>query len=241
MVDRIEELLAGLETEDDEDREDVPVLETAALPASPRGDGEKDGDGTEEAVENLELPPVELGERGGGRFAGEIAAERPGQDAGPGEPGMAGDAADSLWKPGPVWTVRRDAAEMESLSESAPRGRTAEAPQMARDAGTALAEDGEWAVPAAALAGVEWAARARPVLPGPGDAGGAAPERAGLDGLYRQTVRAVWPAAPALPQEAAGRAVRAREPEGGLAAAVDELDRAVRRDSRRYDGGMSIF
>ena len=63
----------------------------------------------------------------------------------------------------------------------------------------------------------------------------------GLEGLYRQTVRAVHPAPQALPVEQAGRTVRAEEPGRTAALTVDELDRAVRRDSRRYDGGMTIF
>ncbi len=63
----------------------------------------------------------------------------------------------------------------------------------------------------------------------------------GLEGLYRQTVRAVRPAPQALPVEQAGRTVRAEEPGRTAALTVDELDRAVRRDSRRYDGGMNIF
>lgn len=63
----------------------------------------------------------------------------------------------------------------------------------------------------------------------------------GLEGLYRQTVRAVRPAPQALPVEQAGRTVRAEEPGRTAALTVDELDRAVRRDSRRYDGGMTIF
>lgn len=63
----------------------------------------------------------------------------------------------------------------------------------------------------------------------------------GLDRLYRQAVGAARPAAPALPPERAGRTVRAEEPGSAASLAVDELDRAVRRDSRRYDGGMSIY
>ena len=67
--------------------------------------------------------------------------------------------------------------------------------------------------------------------------------RSGLEGLYRQTVRAVRPAAPvqAPGGEPSGRTLRAGEPGRTAALTVDELDRAVRRDSRRYDGGMTIF
>lgn len=63
----------------------------------------------------------------------------------------------------------------------------------------------------------------------------------GLEWLYRQTVRAGRPAPQALPIEQAGRTVRAEEPGRTAALTVDELDRAVRRDSRRYDGGMTLF
>ena len=69
---------------------------------------------------------------------------------------------------------------------------------------------------------------------------GTAAER-GLEGLYRRTAQASRPAAQSLPVEQAGRTLRAEEPGRAAALTVDELDRAVRRDSRRYDGGMSIF
>lgn len=63
----------------------------------------------------------------------------------------------------------------------------------------------------------------------------------GLEGLYRQAARAARPAAqaPAAPRQ--GQAVRLGEPETPRQLTVDELDRAVRRDSRRYDGGLDIF
>lgn len=69
---------------------------------------------------------------------------------------------------------------------------------------------------------------------------GTAAER-GLEGLYRRTAQASRPTAQSLPVEQAGRTLRAEEPGRAAALTVDELDRAVRRDSRRYDGGMSIF
>lgn len=272
MVDRIEELLEGLAAEDDEGQEDALALGTAAVPASPRGGGEEAGAG-EAAAAETGLPPVETGERGGGRTAGEIAAEGPGLIAGEGaeeRPGMAaggsaagrpgseaGDAAQALQKDGLVWTVRT-AAEMDAAQGLALKKRMEqrpEDPQTARDGGTAAAdalrtvrdggaaafEAGGRTVFTAARAGAEWAAQMRTAGPVPEGARGAAPDRAGLEGLYRQTVRAVWPAAPALPRETAGRPARAREPGDAAALAVDALDRAVRRDSRRYDGGMSIF
>lgn len=67
------------------------------------------------------------------------------------------------------------------------------------------------------------------------------PAERGLEGLYRQAVRAARPAvqSPAAPRQ--GQAVRLGEPETPRQLTVDELDRAVRRDSRRYDGGLDIF
>lgn len=70
---------------------------------------------------------------------------------------------------------------------------------------------------------------------------GRAEENVGLEGLYRQAARSARPAPPTLGAEPAGQAVRPAEPEGGGSLTVDELDRAVRRDSRRYDGAMNIF
>lgn len=65
----------------------------------------------------------------------------------------------------------------------------------------------------------------------------------GLEALYDQTVQASRPSpAPQLQSaEQAGRTLRAEEPGRTAALTVEELDRAVRRDSRRYDGGMTIF
>lgn len=71
-------------------------------------------------------------------------------------------------------------------------------------------------------------------------AAGAAAER-GLEALYRRTAQASRPAPQVLPVEQAGRTMRAEEPGRAAALTVDELDWAVRRDSRRYDGGMTIF
>lgn len=61
----------------------------------------------------------------------------------------------------------------------------------------------------------------------------------GLEGLYRRaTETALAPAA--VPAAGAGQSVlREEAPAAGLTA--EELDRAVRRDSRRYDGAMSIY
>ena len=119
-------------------------------------------------------------------------------------------------------------------------------PESAR-AGGELWKDGPvWRAPGAQTeavgtlgAAAERAARTGPEWTGRG--GGSGPAEAGLERLYRQTVRGLRPAAPALPQEQVGNTARAQEPGSAASLAVDELDRAVRRDSRRYDGGMSIY
>ena len=64
---------------------------------------------------------------------------------------------------------------------------------------------------------------------------------AGLEALYQRTAQAVRPEAPGLDDGGAGIAVRAEEPVPAAALTVEELDRAVRRDSRRYDGQMELF
>lgn len=65
--------------------------------------------------------------------------------------------------------------------------------------------------------------------------------RRGLEELYRQTAQAARPASLAAEAGQAARTARMGEAETARQLTVDELDRAVRRDSRRYDGGMSIF
>ena len=58
--------------------------------------------------------------------------------------------------------------------------------------------------------------------------------------LYRSAARGVR-GAQALSPPAAGAAVTERMTAGTGSLTVDELDRAVRRDSRRYDGGMELY
>lgn len=67
------------------------------------------------------------------------------------------------------------------------------------------------------------------------------PEGRGLEKLYRQAVQAARPAPQVLSAPQPGQGVRLGEPETPRQLTVDELDRAVRRDSRRYDGGLEIF
>ena len=238
MIDRIEELLGPLAAEDEEEREDVLALTVPeeAVPASPRGDEGEAGDG--EADDRSggrtagETKDGGTGDRSGGRTAGEIALERPGLVAGETETAVERvEANRELWKDGPVWMVRSGSPEMDEAQKAALTGRTAQAgetPQPAQGGGLSWA--GLERVARGSTAGLTLEGAERSRL-----------GQAGLEGLYRQTVRGLRPAAPALPPEQAGRTTRAQEPGSAASLAVDELDRAVRRDSRRYDGGMSIY
>lgn len=75
-----------------------------------------------------------------------------------------------------------------------------------------------------------------PAATGPGTGSGGE-----LEALYRQAVRAASPLPPVPQAGQAGRSFRGEEPGRTAALTVEELDRAVRRDSRRYDGGMEIY
>ena len=82
------------------------------------------------------------------------------------------------------------------------------------------------------------------VAAGPGrrpEAGAAGSALAGLAELYRGAASEGRAPAPAAVPEGGRRTVLERTAEGAPGLTVEELDRAVRRDSRRYDGGMSIF
>ena len=264
MIDRIEELLGLLaaEEDDEEQQEDVLALtaKEEAVPASPRGDGGETGEvGTGdrsggrtagdivserpgliagEIAQEWPMPVAgETGDggaqdRSGGRTAGEIVLERPGLIAGETETAEeSAQAAGELWKDGPVWTVRSGPPEIDGVRRAATAGRTAQTEETFQPP-----RDGE-----TILSGLQWAVQGVTPGPAPEGAGRSGPEQGGLEGLYRQTVRGLRPAVPAMPPEQAGRTARAQEPGSAASLAVDELDRAVRRDSRRYDGGMSIY
>lgn len=232
MVDRLEELLALLEDEDDEDeREDALELRAeAAVPAAPASEVE-----TEEAVEGGRKraadPLVEdedaLAETGALSWMPDgkvrsVSAE--GQDEMPGADGSIAGAGENA-------AAEHETAEFwwDELA----------APVMGQNGSMALRRPGAGDVEMAELAGGSKQTGAAEEL-------GAVMEsmrlaEKGLEGLYKQTVQASRPAAQSLPVEQAGRTVRADEPGRTAALTVDELDRAVRRDSRRYDGGMTIF
>ena len=171
------------------------------------------------------------GDRSSGRTAGEIALEQPGSAIGETETGAErAEIAGELWKGGPVWTVQSGVPEVDRAQKAVAAQRTVQAGEVLRPADGDLAWDGlERAVPGGT---------ADLALNSVGRFG---PAQAGLEGLYRQAVQGLRPAASALPPEQAGRTARTQEPGSAASLAVDELDRAVRRDSRRYDGGMSIY
>lgn len=257
-----------LAAEDEEEREDdlaLPETEEA-VPASSHGDageardgGTEVGSGGRTAEEAMwprpgqmdeetapELPGLMAGEIGddgmengsGGRTArkrGTVANRRGGTT---GEIAWAWPepAAGGLWKVGPVWTVRSVKTEAGAVQRAGAAGRTEQGEkvlQPSRDGGPVWSG---WEQ--AARGGIAGLALESVRRSGPAQTG---LEQAGLKGLYRKTVQGLRPAAPALPPEQTGKTARAQEPGSAASLAVDELDRAVRRDSRRYDGGMSIY
>ena len=262
MIDRIEELLAELAAEDDEEQQQDALALTmteGAVPASPRGDGGEAGDGgtgdgssggqtTEEIVPEWPGQTAGMteesrtGDRSGGQTAGEIAPERPGLAAGGMEAAVESSrAAGEPWKDGSVWTVRGVEPEMDGPRRAAAAQRTDQAEDALRqvqDGGLAWIGLGQAARGSVTGLALERVRRSEAAQAGLAQAG---LEQAGLKGLYRQTVQGLRPAAPTLPPEQAGRTARAQEPGSAASLAVDELDRAMRRDSRRYDGGMSIY
>ena len=225
MIDRIEELLAELAAEDDEEQqEDVLARKRGAVVSS--GLSSERSESGEAPEGRTAFAESESLDRVANRRS--VTTVETGAENAP--------AVEKLWKDGPVWTVHSVEPEIDEVQRAAMAERTAQAegaiwPQW----------DGEriWAGPEWVAGGGSLGAALESVRrSGPGRTG---PEQAGLKGLYRQTVRGLRPAAPALPPEQAGRTARAQEPGSAASLAVDELDRAVRRDSRRYDGGMSIY
>lgn len=203
MVDRLEELLARMADEDDEEQEDVLALAAEQVPSAAPAPG---SDGRMEGSEDLGNPQEpERGER---------------------EAASAPIGAGELWAAIPRM-VGEQTPEDDRLASAHENGLTALRAPRAGDGQTA-----ERLGPAKPATAAEDAVTA----PTPG----AAADR-GLEELYRRTAQASRPTAQSLPVEQAGRTRFAEEPGRTAALTVDELDRAVRRDSRRYDGGMSIF
>ncbi|MDE7171211.1 MAG: hypothetical protein K2O11_04955 [Oscillospiraceae bacterium] len=195
MVDRLEELLAQMVDEDDEEQEDALALAAERVtPAAPAPRSKSQPESRSDLESREEEEQAEQAER---------------------------EAASAPTEHGELWAaIPRTGGE-----------------QPPEDDGPASAHENRLTAP--------HALRARDGQTAEGDtetapASGAAAER-GLEELYRRTAQASRPTAQSLPVEQAGRTLRAEEPGRAAALTVDELDRAVRRDSRRYDGGMSIF
>jgi len=203
LVDRLEELLALLEDEDDEDeREDELAVGPGAEAPAPPAPAEPAPD--EDAPVNAALPR-RVPE------AGDIPLER--QEKIPGTGGAVRDDA-AAEKPAGPWD------ELTAVVTG-------------RDGTALLRRPGAGDVSLAELAGAG--------RPPDGTTAPMTSAERGLEGLYRLTVRADRPAAQALPAGQAGHTFREEEPGRVPALTVEELDRAVRRDSRRYDGGMTLF
>jgi len=201
VVDRLEELLAQMADEDDEEQEDALSLEAASAASAPR-------------AEDLPARPGDVEHREG--------------------PGQAEDPA--ALAPTERYLGGDEAAAEEFAPQRGPAERSEGAAQMAgkgwpESPGIRLGaeQSGKPAGPFAAETDTETASAADGTA-----------ER-GLEELYRRTAQASRPAVRTLPVEQAGRTLRAEEPGRTAELTMDELDRAVRRDSRRYDGGMSIF
>lgn len=224
MVDWLEELLARLEEREEEQGEVLALRLGAAAPAPPvpeAGTGEALENSGEEAGPALEEESIPA-EAGGLELRRKAkAAVLEGQDGalelGGLEAGVAEAQTVEGEMAGPFWNELE--AVMGPGGIEALRGIEAAHVELAELGGAAERTAGELDTAADAAATVE----------------------RGLEGLYRQALQASRPAAQGLLAEEAGRTVRVEEPGRTAALTVDELDRAVRRDSRRYDGGMTIF
>ncbi len=108
------------------------------------------------------------------------------------------------------------------------------------------AEDGGPEIPSPALPGEDGPAVPPAGGPPGGDGGQGFPrrtgDRSGLELLYRAAARAAEPAAELLSAgQPARRSLPDPVPSEPVRLTVEEMDRAMRRDSRRYDGGMTIY
>ncbi len=243
MVDRLEELLALMEDEDDEDeRQDAleMVREAAPVPAAPTAENEAEdvpGDGADQA-------DLRLDEDAGLSWTLDVeTAPSEGQEK---KPDVETAPSEGQEKKPDVKTAPSEGQEKKpgvnnGAVENGTDGNEATellwdelaAPVTGPGGSVVLRRPGSGDVELAELVGV----------PGQSDAAADSvrPADGGLEGLYRQALQASRPAVQGLPVEQAGRSMRAEEPGRTAALTMDELDRAVRRDSRRYDGGMTIY
>ena len=214
------------EEKDEEGREDAPALTgrtapAAVFPEEDYGEAAPAGDARREAPPEPPADAPEPPANAPERMAGEPAeAKAPGPD--------------EEWPDGPVWRLDTGAAER---AEAAWRRASAERLDHGEELAAQelrLAAEGAAEAVTERLSMEKGGELARTVR---------RETHSGLEGLYRQTVQAVRPTAqaPAPGAEHTARAVRVEEPGHPAALTADELDRAMRRDSRRYDGGMTIF
>lgn len=205
-----------MEAEDeDEEREDVPELTARSAAPNRQDAGDEDGPETALAVKGERTAPDQAGEADRAReLERSPARPRAGEESPAGSDGKK-TVLDALGQAGLAAPVRR------------------------QNGSTLLRIPGAGDLDPAAPA-----VKKEDGSSGTGPDGvrnsGADGDR-GLERLYQETVRATRPAASALPVEQAGRLAGAEDPGRTAALTVDELDRAVRRDSRRYDGGMTLF
>lgn len=206
MIDRLEELLASLEDEAEEEQENRAELGSeeavSAPPALKRGAEKKEAPeeqvGERAEIERKRQEPEEHRQE---RQRDEQGPRLREAEAGADEAGPARESTEGLPWDGTVWSAAGRGQSLETPLPGAGGGLSPEPP------------GGTEERPAAA----EWS----------------------LEGLYRKTRQVGQAAAPVLPAERP--AVRGGPAEQSAGLTVDELDRAVRRDSRRYDGGMSIY
>lgn len=261
----MEELLNLVEEQPDEDeREDGLTLETEPeIPDVSRGGVKEAGDGGTDGPSpetGADSPPPEDGARvlwsDAVTDAQSWRAETP-----EAESREAGEAAPPAWE-----ALRPD--KRSDVTAGGLTGEGAQRPDAEQRPGAPSrqrAEEGQdvpnWRKDEEGRSGLIWReAEGRPaVLNRPGEearrgfparqeteqprSAPAGPEEAerGLEKLYRQAAQAARPVLQTVGGEQTVRMVRTGEAETPRQLTVDELDRAVRRDSRRYDGGMSIF
>lgn len=226
MIDCLEELLALMEIEDEDgEREDALALTAGTAVPAPPGPEMETGEQLENVrVETADAPDMEKQVRAALETSDGVRS--------------AQKALTEAWEndvpeanaPAEVGGAEAENAAGQLLEELWKDPRL---PPAIHQNGVGTAETpGVGAVGSVGAAGV---AKTEDTAAEPA---AAAEAGAGLERLYRQTVQASHPVAQTLGAE---RTLRAAEPGRSAALTVDELDRAVRRDSRRYDGGMMIF
>ena len=242
MIDRLEELLRAVRDEDEnEDGEDETAADALLSgPGRPPVVPNQGATGPAEEPERPEEPERADRPERPERLERPKAAERAGtapepsqpERAAPGEEPPEAPANSDEGSEGPVpEELERAVRETETLREKRSGSRTGP-------------EDGGIPDPLPALTGEE--------EPGPGPTPGTDGQagvpgrpqreggRAGLELLYRELQRAAEPAIRET-ERSADKPLPEPAPAPSVRMTMEELDRAMRRDSRRYDGGMTIY